>query len=54
MVAWAWSEIAVNGIEDMPKKKTKLFNYTMDMSKSHVSTFYIIETWKMFVYCISE
>ena len=32
MVAWTRSEFAVNGIKDSPKKKTKLFNYTMDMT----------------------
>lgn len=32
MVAWTRSELAVNGIEDSPKKESKCFNYTMDMS----------------------
>lgn len=32
MVAWSWTELAVNGIEDSPKKESKCFNYTMVMS----------------------
>ena len=32
MVARTWTELAVNGIKDSPKKEPKLFNYTMDMS----------------------
>ena len=32
MVAWTWSELAVNGIKNLPKKEANLFSYTMDMS----------------------
>ena len=53
MVAWAWSELAVNGIEDSPKKESEILIKMFHIIMSYDSLL-LDKTQMDGKYCISK
>ena len=58
MVAWAWSEIAVNGIENSPKKEPKILIkkfhilFFLPFDKTQMNGKYCIVIFFLFFICV--
>ena len=58
MVAWAWSVIAVNGIEDSPKKEAKILIkkfhilFFLPFDKTQMNGKYCIVIFFLFFICV--